>query len=118
MGKPKKGGFPATQPVTHFVKIQGGEIDNLTLAWGDQVVWQNKDAYSHKLAGLGADGKPDPTKPWGQEITAVGSPGASSSPLSFQWLQTTPPPKDPQIFQYGCLEHPNEKAHVTAQLKV
>src|SRR5882724_5605015 len=117
MGKPKKGGFPAMQPVTHYVKIQGGEIDNLTLAWGDEVVWVNKDTVSHSLASLGADGKPDPAQPWGTEITPAGTPGANSSPLSFQWMKPTPPPRDPQVFQYGCIDHPNEKARVTAQIK-
>ena len=118
MGKPKKGGFPAVQPTTKYVNIQNGEIDNATIAWGDSIVWMNKEPVGHALAALDSNGKPDPTKPWGSPIGPVGSPTANSPAFAFQWTQPTPPPPTPQVFPYGCLDHPNEKAKVTVQIKV
>ena len=117
MGKPKKGGFPAMEPKTNYVSIQNGEIDNVTIAWGDSVVWINQDNMGHQLAALGPDGRPDPTKPWGT-VTPVGTDDANSSPLSFQWTEITPPPKDPQIFEYGLIDAPTVKAKITVQIKV
>jgi hypothetical protein len=117
MGKPKKGGFPAMQPTTIYLNIQNGEIDNVTIAWGDSIVWMNKGPAGHRLAGLDSNGKPDPTKLW-VTVGPVGSPTANSDEFAFQWTQPTPPPPTPQVFPYGCLDHPNEKAKVTVQIKV
>jgi hypothetical protein len=117
MGKPKKGGFPAMEPKTNYVSIQNGEIDNVTIAWGDSVVWVNKDVVGHQLAALDSNGQPDPTKPWAT-VTPVGTDDANSSPLSFQWTQTIPPPNQPQIFQYGLIDAPTVRAKVTVQIKV
>ena len=50
MGKPKKGGFPPSQPIVNFIAIKNGAIDNATIAWGDSVVWTNEDPESYQLA--------------------------------------------------------------------
>jgi plastocyanin len=51
MGKPKKGGYPAPQPITHYIEIIDGKINPaaVTIAWGDWVAWTNKDAVSYTL---------------------------------------------------------------------
>ncbi|HEV8042581.1 MAG TPA: hypothetical protein VGP62_27130 [Bryobacteraceae bacterium] len=118
MGKPKKGGFPAMEPITHDVIIRNNEIDNVIIAWGDSLVWINKDNVEHSLAALDSNGNPDPTKPWGPPMGPVGSDTANSPEFAFQWMQPTPPPKDPQIYRYGLLDHPTSKATVTVQIKV
>ena len=118
MGKPKKGGFPAMEPKINYVKIQNNEIDNVTIAWGDSIVWVNKDNTTHSLAVLGGNGQPDPTKPWGGPMGPVGSDTANSPEFSFQWMQQTPPPTTPTVYQYGLLDHPTSKAKVTVQIKV
>jgi plastocyanin len=117
MGKPKKGGFPAMEPKTNYVKIQNNEIDNVTIAWGDSIVWVNKDETTHSLAPLGTDGKPDPANPWA-ELGPKGSDNANSVPTSFNWNEQQPPPKDPTIYQYGLIDHPTSKAKITVQIKV
>jgi hypothetical protein len=118
MGKPKKGGFPAMEPKTNYVKIKNNEIDNVTIAWGDSIVWMNQDSVAHSLAALDNSGKPDPAKPWGPPMGPVGSETANSPEFAFQWQQQGPPPKDPQVYQYGLLDHPTAKARVTVQIKV
>jgi plastocyanin len=118
MGKPTKGGFPSVQPTTRNVNIQNGKIDNITIAWGDSIVWMNKDPVNHQLAALDNNGNPDPTKPLGPAIGPVGSPTANTPPFGFPWTQSTPPPATPTVFAYGCLVHPNEKATVAVLIKV
>jgi hypothetical protein len=118
MGKPSKGGFPAMEPKTNYVKIKNNEIDNVTIAWGDSIVWMNQDNVTHSLAALGTSGSPDPAKPWGPPMGPVGSETANSPEFAFQWQQQGPPPKDPQVYQYGLLDHPTTKARVTVQIKV
>ena len=63
MGKPKKGGYPPPQPITHYIEIIDGKINPaaVTIAWGDCVVWTNKDAVSYTLA-LFTNGEPIKTK--------------------------------------------------------
>ena len=114
MGKPKKGGFPPVQPKVNYVKIQNGEIDNATIAWGDSVVWMNLDASGYTLAGL-TNGAPDPSKVWAT-VTAVGTPDANSSPVVFTWTPGTP--KDPQTYHYGMLPPGTAKATLTVQVSV
>jgi len=118
MGKPKKGGYPAVQPTIHYVAIWNNEIDNATIAWGDSIVWMNNDHVTHALAALGCDGKPDPAKACGPPMGPVGSPTANSPEFQFPWNQPTPPPKDPQVYAYGLLDHPTSTAKVTVQIKV
>jgi len=49
MGKPKKGGYPPPQPSTRYVEIANAKIENMTIAWGDYVVWVNKDNAEYTL---------------------------------------------------------------------
>ncbi len=114
MGKPKKGGFPAVQPKVNYVKIQNGEIDNATIAWGDSVVWMNHDATGYTLAGS-TGGTPDPAKVWAT-VTAVGTPDANSSPLVFTWSPGMS--KDRQTYQYGMLPPGTAKATLTVKVSV
>ncbi|HEX3682076.1 MAG TPA: hypothetical protein VHU83_05985 [Bryobacteraceae bacterium] len=117
MGKPKKGGFPAMEPKTNYVSIQKGEMDNITIAWGDSVVWINRDPVPHKVAPLASNGQPDPNRIWA-DLSKDGTDDANSSPLQFQWTEKTPPPAQPQVFEYGLVDAPNVKAKITAQIKV
>src|ERR1700758_663071 len=105
MGQPKKGGFPPSQPKVNFVAIKGGEIDNVTIAWGDSVVWTNEDDAAYILAAI-TDGQPDPTKIWA-ELTKVGTPGANSAEMVFTWQPGMP--KDPVVYEYGMLPPGNAK---------
>lgn len=118
MGKPKKGGFPAVQPTVRYVDIRNNEIDNATIAWGDSIVWMNKDSVTHALAALGGDGKPDPAKPWGPPMGPVGSATANSPAFQFPWNESTPPPPTPTVYAYGLLDRPTSTAKVTVQIKV
>jgi len=110
MGKPKKGGYPAPQPITNYIEIKDGQINPaaLTIAWGDLVVWTNKDAASYQLA-VCKDGKPDPGKIW-RALAA----NASSAPLEFDWSSDMG--KDPVTYEYGMLPPGTAKATITAQI--
>ena len=114
MGTPKKGGFPPVQPKVNEVQIKNGEIDNVTIAWGDSVVWMNLDPREYTLAAL-TNGQPDPQKVWAK-LTAVGSADANSSPMVFTWTPGTP--KDPQVYEYGMLTGGTAKAKITVQISV
>jgi hypothetical protein len=114
MGKPKKGGFPAVQPTVHYVAVTKDEIDNVTIAWGDSVVWTNEDTASHQLAPL-KNGQPDPTNIWA-DLTPVGTDNANSSEMVFQWSAGMS--KDPVVYQYGMLPPGTARAKITAQIKV
>lgn len=114
MGTPKKGGFPPVQPKVNFVAIKGGEIDNVTIAWGDSVAWTNEDDASYTLAAS-TNGQPDPTKIWAQ-LTKAGTPDANSAEMVFAWQPGMS--KDPVVYEYGMLPPGKAKAKITAQIKV
>jgi hypothetical protein len=114
MGSPKKGGFPPSQPKVNFVPIKNGEMDNVTIAWGDSVVWTNQDPQSYTLAAL-TNGQPDKDKIWAQ-VTPVGTDGANSAEMVFVWQAGMP--KDPVVYEYGMLPPGTAKAKITAQIKV
>jgi hypothetical protein len=114
VGQPKKGGFPPVQPKVNFVRIKGGEIDNVTIAWGDSVVWTNEDDASYTLAAS-TNGQPDPAKIWAQ-LTKVGTPDANSAEMVFAWQPGMS--KDPVVYEYGMLPPGTAKAKITAQIKV
>jgi len=116
MGKPKKGGYPPPQPSTRYVEIANGEIESMTIAWGDYVVWVNKDNAAYTLVLSEVNGKPvaAPAPVWAT-LTAVNTPGANSSPREFAWLTGQTPPKDPYVYIYGL---PNAKAILTVQISV
>jgi len=118
MGKHKTGVFPGLEPVTHYVTIQNNEIDNLTIAWGDSVVWSNQDSVTHSLAWLDANGNPDRNNPLGPPLGPKGSATANSVEFSYAWQRQPPPPKEPEIYKYGLLDHPTSKATLTIQLKI
>jgi hypothetical protein len=115
MGKPNKGGFPAVQPKVNYVVIQNGEIENATIAWGDSVVWQNRDTTGYTLAALDSNGNPDKTKVWAS-VYPVGTDQANSPPVVFPWTPGTS--KDPQVYQYGMLPPGTAKAKLTVQISV
>jgi hypothetical protein len=114
MGKPKKGGFPPSQPIVNYIAITSGNIGNVTIAWGDSVVWTNEDAESYKLAPF-TNGKPDATKIWA-ELGPVGSDTANSAEMVFVWSPGMS--KDPIVYQYGMLPPGTATATITAQIKV
>jgi hypothetical protein len=117
MGKPKKGGYPPPQPSTRFVSVKNGEIENKTIAWGDSVVWENKDNVPYTLVLLAVNGNPAATPaPVWATLTAVGTVDANSSPRIFGWPGA--PPKDPYVYQYGMQDPPNAKATLTVQISV
>jgi hypothetical protein len=116
LGKPKKGGYPPPQPTVNYIKIQSGEIDNATIAWGDSVVWTNLDKASYTLALQTVNGQPPPTQVIWAQLTAVGTEGANSAEMVFQW--TADLGKDPVVYVYGMLPPGTAKARVTAQIKV
>jgi plastocyanin len=110
MGKPKKGGYPPPQPITNFIEITDGKINPaaVTIAWGDLVVWTNKDAVSYSLA-VCTNGQPDSNKIW-----RVLAGNTSSAPLEFDWSQDKG--KDPFTYEYGMLPPGTAKATITAQI--
>jgi hypothetical protein len=114
MGKPKKGGFPPSQPIVNYIAIKNGAIGNVTVAWGDSVVWTNEDQQAYKLAPL-VNGQPDPTKIWA-DLGPVGSPTANSAEMVFTWSSGMS--KDPIVYEYGMLPPGTAKATITAQIKV
>jgi hypothetical protein len=114
MGKPKKGGFPPSQPIVNYIAIKNGAIDNATIAWGDSVVWTNLDPESYKLAPI-TTGPPDPTKIWA-ELGPVGTESANSAEMVFVWSSGMP--KDPIVYKYGMLSPGTATATITAQIKV
>ena len=114
MGKPKKGGYPPPQPKVNYIAIKDGAIDpeNATIAWGDSVVWTNKDAVSYRLAVCTA-GQPDKDKIWA-DLGPVNTKNANSAPRQFDW--STAKGKDPFIYEYGMLSPGTAKATITAQI--
>jgi hypothetical protein len=116
MGKPKKDGFPAMEPKTNYVSIQNGKMESITIAWGDAVVWQNQDRLRYQIAQLGANGEPDPASVWAT-VGPQGAPDENTQPVAFSWTESTPPPDQPHVFQYGLVGYPG-KATITAQIKV
>jgi hypothetical protein len=115
MGKPKKGGFPPSQGSVQEVHIQGGKIEDKTIAWGDWVVWMNKDPAKYTLILLEINGKPvTPTPPPWATLGEVGKPDANSSAVLFSWPGV--PPKTPYVYIYGMQEPPNSQATLTVQI--
>jgi len=114
MGKPKKGGFPPSQPIVNYIAINGGAINNATIAWGDSVVWTNEDAESYKLAPF-KNGQPDPDNIWA-DLGPVGTDTANSAEMVFTWSPGMS--KDPIVYQYGTLPPGTATATITAQIKV
>jgi hypothetical protein len=110
MGKPKKGGFPPPQPRVNYIEIKGGEISSVAtiIAWGDSVVWNNKDAVPYTLA-VCTNGQPDPQKVW-----ATVAAHSSSAPVEFDWSPDMG--KDPVVYEYGMLPPGTAKATITAQI--
>ena len=119
MGKPKKGGYPPPWPSTRDVEILGGKIKDTTIAWGDSVVWQNKDRAKYTLVVLMKNGQPVglvyPANVWAT-LTSVDSDNANSPAREFPWKEGEIPPKDPYVYQYGILELPAAKAILTVQI--
>jgi len=115
MGKSKKGGYPPPQGSTRYVVIEGGQIEDMTIAWGDWVVWMNKDDAKYTLVVLEVNGNPVPPAVWAT-LTEVGTPDANSSPRQYDWPGA--PPKDPYVYIYGMQEPPNSKANLTVQITV
>jgi hypothetical protein len=116
MGKPKKGGYPPPQPTVNYIKVQHGEIDNATIAWGDSVVWTNLDNASYKLALQTVNGQPPATQVIWADLTPFGSEGANSAEVVFQW--TADMGKNPVVYGYGALPGGKPNAKITAQIKV
>jgi hypothetical protein len=119
MGKPKKGGYPPPWPSTRYVEILGGKIDDTTIAWGDSVVWQNKDRATYTLVVLMKNGQPlglvYPANEWAK-LTPVDTDNANSPAREFPWKEGEIPPKDPYVYQYGILELPSVKANLIVQI--
>ncbi|MFY9937204.1 MAG: hypothetical protein WAK33_10045 [Silvibacterium sp.] len=107
MGKPKKGGYPAPQPITHYIQIIDGKINPaaVTIAWGDWVAWTNKDAVSYTLV-LFKNGE--------QTKWATLDPNSTSARMVFNWPSDKP--KDPVVYDYGMLPPGTAKATITAQI--
>ena len=107
MGKPKKGGYPPPQPRVLYITVENGKIDNAAaiIAWGDSVVWTNKDAVSYTLERF----KPDPPNKTWVEL----KPDATSAPMVFNW--SSPLGKDPVVYEYG-MPPPGATATITAQI--
>jgi hypothetical protein len=117
MGKPKKGGYPPPQGSTRYVHIQGGQIEDKTIAWGDWVVWMNLDRARYTLVLSEINGKPvQPPAPVWATLTEVGTPDANSSPRQFYWPGA--PPKDPYVYTYAMQQPPNSKGVLTVQINV
>jgi len=123
MGKPKKGGYPPPQSSTRYVHILGGQIEDMTIAWGDWVVWLNEDRAKYTLVVLEVNGTPVPPPPPDQpdanvwaKLTEVSTPDANSSPKQFYWPGA--PPKDPYVYTYGMQQPPNSKGVLTVQINV
>jgi hypothetical protein len=118
MGKPKKGGFPPSQPIVNYIAIKDGAMDNVTIAWGDSVVWTNEDAESYKVVPF-KNGQPDPAITWA-DLGPVGTPTANSAEVVFVWSSGMS--KDPIVYEYGIYlpgtETPKATATITAQIKV
>jgi hypothetical protein len=114
MGKPKKGGFPPSEPIVNYIAIKNGAIDNVTIAWGDSVVWTNQDPEPYKLAQF-TSGQPDPTKIWA-DLGPVNTDSANSAEMVFVWSPGMS--KDPIVYEYGMLPPGTAKATITAQIKV
>lgn len=115
MGKPKKGGFPPSQPIVNYIAIKDGAMDDVTIAWGDSVVWTNEDAESYKLAAF-TDGKPDDPPIIWADLGPVGSDTANSAEMVFVWSPGMS--KDPIVYEYGMLPPGTATATITAQIKV
>jgi hypothetical protein len=118
MGKSKKGAYPPQQPKIRYIEVEGGEIeDSIVIAWGDSVVWQNKDNVPYTLIALAINGQAIAGVPpvWAN-LTAVNTVGADSSPRVYGWPGV--PPKDPYVYQYGMKDPPNAKATLTVQISV
>jgi hypothetical protein len=111
MGKPKKGGYPPPQPIVNYIAIKNGALDpaNLTIAWGDSVVWTNNDPGPYKLAPF-ANGQPDPTNIWAD----LGPGIVTSAQIVFNWTPNLG--KDPVVYEYGMLPPGTAKATITAQI--
>jgi hypothetical protein len=115
MGKPKKGGFPPSQPIVNYIAIKNGAIDNATIAWGDSVVWSNEDSVPYKLARF-TNGQPEtPLVIWA-ELGPVGTDSANSAEMVFVWSPGMS--KDPIVYEYGMLPPGTATATITAQIKV
>jgi len=119
MGKPKKGGYPPPWSATHYIEIAGGKIEDMTIAWGDSVVWKNQDRAAYTLVVLTKNGQPVglvyPANVWAT-LTQVDTDNANSPPREFPWKEGEIPPKDPYVYQYGILELPAVKALLTVQI--
>jgi hypothetical protein len=114
MGKPKKGGFPPSEPIVNYIAIKNGAMENATIAWGDSVVWTNEDTESYKLAPI-KNGKPDPDNIWA-DLGPVGTDTANSAEMVFVWSPGMS--KDPIVYEYGMLPPGTATATITAQIKV
>ena len=119
MGKPKKGGYPPPWSATHFIEIVGGKIEDMTIAWGDSVVWKNHDQKAYTLVVLTKNGQPVglvyPANVWAT-LTFVDTDNANSPAREFPWKEGEIPPKDPYVYQYGILELPSVKANLIVQI--
>src|ERR1700683_2990074 len=119
MGKPKKGGYPPPWSRTHDIEIQGGKIEDKTIAWGDSVVWKNLDRVAYTLVVLTRNGQPFnlvyPANVWAT-LTFIDTDNANSPAREFPWKEGEIPPKDPYVYQYGILELPNVKANLVVQI--
>jgi hypothetical protein len=116
MGKPKKGGFPPSEPIVNRITIKNGAFDkaNATIAWGDSVVWTNDDSVPYKLARF-TNGQLDSSIIWA-DLGPAGTDNETSSEVVFTW--TSGMSKDPIVYQYGMLPPGTATATITAQIKV
>ena len=117
MGDSKKGGYPPGIPVTHYVPIQNGKAADITVAWGDKVVFQNEDDAVYVIVGL-TDSNPDPAKIMGI-VTAKGTASENSSEIGF--YPPGLPPKKPTPFPYTLCPvnfTTTSQQTITAQIKI
>lgn len=120
MGKPKKGGFPPVQPKTYYIDIAGDAMQDTAVAWGDSIVFSNKDAQAYKVVSLTggtpgmANGTPDPTLQWA-DLGPVNSQNANSQAIVFTWQPGLS--KDPVYYPVGTIPG-SAKALVTVQASV
>jgi hypothetical protein len=117
MGKPKKGGFPPSQPIVNHITIKNGAIDkaNAIIAWGDSVVWTNEDSVPYKLARF-TNGQPETPPIIWADLGPAGTDSDTSQEVVFTWLSGMS--KDPIVYQYGMLPPGTATATITAQIKV
>lgn len=112
MGK-TKGGFPPVQPKTYYIDIQGGAMKDTTIAWGDSIVFQNRDTVAYQVVSL-TNGTPDPSLQWAS-LGPAGSSTDNSPLIVFTWQSGLS--RDPVEYPIGTIPG-TAKATLTVQMSV